>query len=121
MEHTDVPCARRRSEWFLHSARKRRNSMKEGADRAEGEQRAMKHTIHHEAFELVQQGEQAQPDLITEAKVLRLPEPMQRYLSHAQIVGKEPIRTVRLKQQGFMKQRPGQKWLHLVAEQYFTT
>ena len=81
----------------------------------------MKHTIHHEAFELLQQCEQAQPDPITEAKVLGLPEPMQRYLSYAQIVGKEPIRTVRLKQQGFMKQRPGQKWLPLVAEQYFTT
>ncbi len=81
----------------------------------------MKHTIHHEAFELLQQGEHAQPGLVAEAQVLGLPEPMQRYLSYAQIVGKEPIRTVRLKQQGFMKQQPGQKWLPLVAEQYFTT
>src|SRR5207248_3007576 len=28
---------------------------------------------------------------------------------------------VRLKQQGFMRTQPGQKWLPLIAEQYFTT
>ena len=81
----------------------------------------MKRTIHNEAFELMQQGEQTQPALITEAQVLGLPEPVQRYLSYAQVIGKEPIRTVRLKQQGFMRQQPDQKWLPLVAEQYFTT
>ena len=95
--------------------------MKEDADIAERKQRATKHTIHHEAFEPLQQGEQAQPGLITEAQVLGLPEVMQRYLSYAGVVGKEPIRTVRLKQQGFMRQEQGQKWLPLVAEQYFTT
>src|SRR5712691_5421030 len=95
--------------------------MKEDADIAERKQRATKHTIHHEAFEPLQQGEQAQTDLITEAQVLGVPEVMQRYLSYAGVVGKEPIRTVRLKQQGFMRQQQGQKWLPLVAEQYFTT
>ena len=81
----------------------------------------MKRTIHHEAFELLQQGEQTQPGLITEAQHLSLPEVVQRYLSYAGVVGKEPIRTVRLKQQGFMRQQPGQKWMPLVAEQHFTT
>ena len=81
----------------------------------------MKHTIHLEAFELLQQGEQAQPDLITQAQVLGLPEVTQRYLSYAQVVGKEAIRSVRLKQQGFMRMQPGQKLLPIVAEQYYTT
>ena len=75
----------------------------------------------HEAFELLQQGKQAQPGLISQAQVLGLPEAMQRYLRYAGVVGKEPIRTIHLKQQGFMRQQPGQNWLPLVAEQYFTT
>lgn len=37
------------------------------------------------------------------------------------MLSKEPIRTIRLKQQGVMRTQPGQKWLPLVAEQYFTT
>jgi hypothetical protein len=81
----------------------------------------MKTTTHNEALALLQHSEQAHPGLITEASLLSLPEPVQRYLSYAQVVGKEPIRTVRLKQQGFMRQRPDQKWMPLVAEQYFTT
>ena len=80
----------------------------------------MKHTIQNEAFELVQQTEQAKSGLITEAQVLGLPEPVQRYLNYAQVVGKDPIRTVRLTQQGFMRTQPGQKWLPMVAEQSFT-
>jgi hypothetical protein len=69
----------------------------------------------------LQYGQQAQPGLITQAQVLGLPEVAQRYLSYAQVVGKEPIRTVRLRQQGSMRTQPGQKWLPMVAEQYFTT
>jgi hypothetical protein len=52
---------------------------------------------------------------------LGLPEQMQRYLRYAQVVGKAPIRTVRLTQDGVMRTQPGQKWLPFVAQQYFTT
>jgi hypothetical protein len=81
----------------------------------------MKRTRHYEAFELLQQSEQVRPLLITEAHLLGLPEPVQRYLRYAQVIGKETIRAVRLKQKGFMRLQPGQKWLPMVAEQYFTT
>src|SRR6266700_4330461 len=81
----------------------------------------MRGTIHNDGLALLKRGEQAPPGLITQAQMVGLPEPMQRYLSYAQVIGKEPIRTVRLKQQGFMRQQPDQKWLPLVAEQYFTT
>lgn len=84
-------------------------------------QRAMRSTIHNDGLALLQHGEQAQPTLITQAQVPGLPEPVQRYLSYTQVMGKEPIRTVRLKQQGFMRTQPGQKWLPMIAEQYFTT
>lgn len=81
----------------------------------------MSRTIRNETRELLQHSQQARPALITEAQVRRLPAPVQRYLRYAQVVGKEPIRTVRLKQQGVMRTQPGQKWMPVVAEQYFTT
>jgi hypothetical protein len=81
----------------------------------------VKNTIRNSAFELLQQSEQTPPVLITEAGLLRLPEAMQRYLRYTRVVGKEPIQTVRLKQRGFFRTQPGQKWLPMVAEEYFTT
>jgi len=82
----------------------------------------MSHIKHNDGLALLQHAEQKQgPGLISAAQVLGLPEPVQRYLNYAQVVGKEPIRTVRLKQQGFIRQQPGQKWFPMVAEQYFTT
>src|SRR5450631_1761364 len=81
----------------------------------------MRSTVEHEVVELLQKSEQTYTGPITQTQVLRLPEPMQRYLSYAQVVGKEPIHTVRLKQQGAMRMQPGQKWFPLLAEQYFTT
>ena len=60
----------------------------------------MRNTIHHDGLDLVQYGEQAQPRVISEDQVLGLPEPLQRYLRYAQVVGKAPIRTVRLTQAG---------------------
>lgn len=64
----------------------------------------MNKTLRNEARELLQQGRQAQPLLITEAHLLPLPEVVQRYLRYSQVVGKEPIRTVRLKQLGKFRQ-----------------
>ena len=81
----------------------------------------MNTTIPNEALALLQNSEQAQPGAITKDRILSLPEPMHRYLSYTQVVGKAPIRTVHLKQEGFMRHKPGQKWMPLGAEQYYTT
>ena len=81
----------------------------------------MNRIIQDEALALLQQSEQAQPMLITDAHLTSLPEVMQRYLRYAGVVGKAPIHTVRLKQQGFMRTQPNQGWLPFVAQQYFTT
>ncbi len=81
----------------------------------------MNRTIQNEALALLQQSEPAQPVLITDAHLTGLPEVLQRYLRYAGVVDKAPISTVRLTQQGVMKQQPGQKWMSMVAEQYFTT
>ena len=81
----------------------------------------MRSTIPTAALELLQHSEQTLPVLIKDADLLRLPEAMQRYLRYVHVVGKQPIQTVRLKQRGFFRTQPGQKWLPMVAEEYFTT
>ena len=75
---------------------------------------------HDEVVESRQRGGEISSP-ITELQVRGLPEPMQRYLRYAGVVGKESIQTVRLKQQGCMRTQPGQRWMPLVAEQDFTT
>jgi hypothetical protein len=80
----------------------------------------MSSTIRNEALELLQQGQQAHPVLITEAHLLGLPEPVQRYLRYSQAVGKETIRTVRLKQIGKIRQSAQQPWMNLDAEEYYS-
>ncbi len=76
--------------------------------------------MRNEALALLQQGQQAHPVIITEAHLLGLPEPVQRYLRYSQVVGKETIRTVRLKQIGKMRQSAQQSWMNLDAEEYYS-
>lgn len=80
----------------------------------------MRTTIQNEVIPPLHQSEQPSPELITEAHLLGLPAVVQRYLRYSRILGKEPIRTVRLKQGGSFRIKEGQKWLPLVAEQYYT-
>ena len=81
----------------------------------------MTRTVEREASELLARGQVAGGDAITEAQLAGLPEPVRRYLHYAQVIGKEPIRSVRLRQRGTMLREEGATWLPLVAEQYFTT
>lgn len=60
-------------------------------------------------------------DIVTEDDIADLPEPVQRWLRHSNVVGREKVRTVRLKQKGFFRQGPGQPWMPFTAEQYYTT
>jgi len=81
----------------------------------------MNGTIRSEVLDLMKKGESAAPTVITEASLTGLPEPVQRYLRYTQVIGKETIRAVRLKQKGFFRTKENQRWMPLVAEQYFTT
>jgi hypothetical protein len=80
----------------------------------------MPKTIAREALELLARGQETGDGVITEARLAGLPEPVRRYLHYARVVGKAPIRTVRLKQRGAMVIGQGSKWLPMRAEQYFT-
>ena len=103
--------------WYLEQG----GFIAHAAKGAERKQSTMKHIQQNNGISLLQQDKREQSGLITEEQVLFLPAPVQRYLTYARVVGKEPVRTVRLSQKGYMKQQPGQKWIPLVAEQYFTT
>jgi uncharacterized protein DUF6544 len=86
----------------------------------ERKQGNMNRTLRNQARELLQQARPVQPDLITEAHLLALPEPVQRYLRYSQVIGREPIRTARLKQRGKFRQSPRLPWMKLDVEEYYS-
>ena len=77
--------------------------------------------VDNEVEKLFKKSKETGPEVISEADIEGLPEPVQRYLRYAQVIGKEKIRTVRLKQKGFFRQKEDQGWMPLNAEQYYTT
>ncbi len=58
-------------------------------------------------------------EIIKEQDIKELPQPVQRYLKYTQIIGKEKIKTARLKQGGYFRIKENQKWMPIKAEQYF--
>jgi hypothetical protein len=59
--------------------------------------------------------------IITKEDLVELPEPVQKWLQKSQIMGKERIFTVRLKQEGFFRTKEEGSWMPFKAEQYYTT
>ncbi|MCP8970127.1 DUF6920 family protein [Ectobacillus ponti] len=60
--------------------------------------------------------------IVTENMLQELPAPVQRWLQAIGLVGRRSIRSVHLRQHGWMKLKPEQKkWTEAVAEQYTTT
>lgn len=80
-----------------------------------------KRKAKREVIELLKKSGKGTKDVVTEEDLKRLPEPVRKHLEYTQIVGKEKIKTVRLKQGGFFRQKIDQKWIPLYAEQYYTT
>ncbi len=57
--------------------------------------------------------------VVTEEDIKSLPEVIQNYLHYTGIIGKEKIRTVRLRQQGGFRLKPGEDFKTMSAVQYF--
>lgn len=57
---------------------------------------------------------------IVREDIKNLPSPVQKWLIHSNVIGKEEVKSVRLKQQGRMRTVKGGKWMPSKAEQYFT-
>ncbi|MDP4160782.1 MAG: hypothetical protein Q8911_13645 [Bacillota bacterium] len=64
---------------------------------------------------------QQEKRVISRAELTSLPSPVQKWLEYSQLVGKERISTVRLKQVGSLRLKEEQPWMAEEAEQYFTT
>jgi hypothetical protein len=70
--------------------------------------------------EYVRQARQANSEIITEADLAPLPEPVQRYLRYARVIGKPRVKCVKVRQNGLMRTSPTQKWMTVEAVQYTT-
>jgi hypothetical protein len=68
----------------------------------------------------VQQARQIKPRIITETDLAPLPDPVQRYLRYAGVIGKPQVRCVRVKQSGMLRTAPTQSWMPIQAVQYST-
>ncbi len=61
-----------------------------------------------------------QPDVVTEAMLAGLPEPVQRYMNWTGVVGRPWIRTAYVKQSGRFRQGFDKPWMPMAAEQVYT-
>lgn len=79
-----------------------------------------KQQVNSEIAKMFANRQQTPSEIITEADLVHLPEPVQRYLRFAGVIGKEKVQTVRLKQKGFIRLAPDQPWRPIEAEEYYT-
>jgi len=78
-------------------------------------------TVESEVETLFANHKQQVNGLVSKGELVGLPSPVQRWLEYSQVVGKERISTVRLKQVGSLRMKEDQPWMDENAEQYFTT
>ena len=76
--------------------------------------------VKSEVEELFEKNKDAKPKIVAESDIEELPEPVQKWLKNSNVIGKERIFAVRLKQQGLIRTKEGQPWMPAEAEQYFT-
>ncbi|TDA65871.1 MAG: hypothetical protein D9V47_12290 [Clostridia bacterium] len=62
----------------------------------------------------------ANDSVITESDLEGLPEIVQKWLKNSNVLGKERVRSVRLKQRGVIRAKEGQPWMPFEAVQYYT-
>lgn len=57
---------------------------------------------------------------VTEEDIIDLPIGVQRWLTYSGVIGRERLRSARLKQRAEMRMEAGSRWMPVEAEQYFT-
>jgi len=76
--------------------------------------------VAREVKELFADNSEDSDGIIQKSDLEKLPIPVQKWLKYSQVVGKEKIRAVRLKQKAVMRLKEEQSWMPVEAEQYFT-
>jgi hypothetical protein len=77
--------------------------------------------ISAEATGLLAANRDTTPDIVAEDELAGLPEPVQRWLRWAGVVGRPRAATVRLLQEGEFRLGEERSWMPYTAEQHFTT
>jgi len=77
--------------------------------------------ISREVDDLFAASRGKEPAVVTEAGIAGLPEPVQRWLRYAQVVGKPRPSSVRLKMEGQFRLGEDKGWMPFEAEEYYTT
>ncbi|HHV72799.1 MAG TPA: hypothetical protein GXX38_09365 [Clostridia bacterium] len=77
-----------------------------------------KQKVRKEVRDLFDVQEGREREIVTEKDLDKLPSCVKRWLTNIQVIGKEKIRTVRLKQKGLIRTKEGQPWMPFEAEQY---
>jgi hypothetical protein len=80
----------------------------------------MRNQFRRDVTALFEASDHRPGDIVTEADINGIPEPVQRYLQHSRIIGKQRVNTIRLKQNGFMRMNETGGWIPLTAEEYYT-
>ena len=78
-------------------------------------------SVDRDVDELFANVEVDQISTLTEADIAHLPDSVQRWLRHSNVIGLERPVTVRLKQEGEIRLGPDRDWMPFSAEQYYTT
>jgi len=79
---------------------------------------AFRRQISQEITDLLAAAQGVQPTVLTEADIADLPDPVQRWLRQAQVIGRERPTTVRLKQDGEFRRTEAENWMPFAAEEY---
>lgn len=80
-----------------------------------------KKAVQAEIISMFHNANNAPVEVVSESDIVRLPEPVQRWLRRSNVIGKKPCSTVRLKQRGYFRLKPNQKWMPFLAQEYFLT
>jgi hypothetical protein len=83
--------------------------------------KAFQRRIAGEVAALLAASQTRPPAIVSDADLVGLPEPVQRWLRWAQVVGKPYPATVRLTQEGRFRQAKGQPWMSFTAVEHVTT
>ncbi len=77
--------------------------------------------MKRESDALLAEAREIDADVITEADIERLPEPVHRYMHYTGVVGRTPIRTALVQQSGGFRTAPEQSWMPFRATEVYST
>jgi hypothetical protein len=81
---------------------------------------ALRNKVDEETTEMFKKVKDVRPQIVTKADIKSLSEPVRRWLRYSEVVGKEKVVSVRLKQKGFFRMKADKDWIPFEAEEYYT-